>query len=478
MSRSARQMLTLGVLVLVFGGLTLLFFMTQEEEYLPDEEDIVATVAAMPRLIDRTARELVQATFTKGDRSFTLLELESDDGDAIWVYEGNEDIILNQNAVRDMVRNVFILISQEQVLDQVTNPAEFGIGQLVATGYFYDGTQAVVRLGNLTPDHRHYYTMVDGDSGLHLLPTINGERMLQGVEDIVDRQLPFLDSQTLVELYIRERGRDALEFEFDGTEEVAMQFGGTWLTMMAPFPDRAINSAIFDGSIWQPFQDFMLTEVVELLPTNLARFGLDDPLLEFYVEDFFGDSVHLLFGNMHDDEQIYVKFGDRPHVFLGERRHIEGMLGINHFSLIDRFVALVPIVDTYRVVIESTTRGNHEIFINNYQDEEERDRIAPVIDGREVDDTAFRRLYQSMIGIMLDRAIGIQEVPARPDMTITYHMEDRNEPPIVVEFFELDSNFYMVRQQTEELQFVTSRLALESLFESMGNILAVQLYVG
>jgi hypothetical protein len=202
---------------------------------------------------------------------------------------------------------------------------------------------------------------------------------------------------------------------------------------------------------------------------------MDDPLLEFIMEDAEGRGFHLIFGGDHDDEHVYVMYGDRPHVFLAERRHIEGLLGLNPFNFIDRFIALVNIMEVERITLQSRLRGNHELIINNFQDDDERDQIDPIVDGIEVQDRAFRGVYQALIGMFYDQEIELQEEPGIADLIISYYLLDPLEDPIVVEFFAYDANFYAVRRQPEPVQFVINRRAVEVAYSLIEDLLAGEL---
>ena len=482
MSKSVKQLITLGVALVLIGGLIAIYFILGEQQNqnlaeiaAAEAAEAEAAVAQIPRLVDRTEREIERATFsTVGASPFTI---EAEENDIItWIYANNPNVELDQGRARSMMRDVFSLSAADTVLEEVENPADFGIGQVVATGYFRDGSREVIRLGSLTPDHRSFYVMVDGDPALYLITAVSGNRLSQQMPDLIARELPFVDTMQLTYLAIQERGRPFIEFAWDGTEEELeqslQQFGATSLTMVEPYFGRIMHFSSFNFHAFEHFEGFRPGDIVEMLPANLARYGLDDPLLEFIMEDASGSGFHLLFGNNHDDIYVYMMYGNMeyPSVFLAERRFIENLLGLNPLSFIDRFVALMNIVEVERIVIQADSRGRrHDIVINNFEDENLREQIAPTVDGQEVNDRTFRNFYQTVIGIAYEQEVELIEEPGTPDITVTYQLLDGER--LVVEFFTFDANFYAVRQQGDSLRFVTSRLVVDTMFNTLANML-------
>jgi hypothetical protein len=220
---------------------------------------------------------------------------------------------------------------------------------------------------------------------------------------------------------------------------------------------------------------FRLTEVIELFPANLSIYGLDDPSLTLIFRDAEARDFILTFGDVRDDDSIYVMYNDLPHVFIADYNIVSPMFGLNPFTFIDRFIALVNIVDVESISISGEGFPEHYMTINNFEDDDERPQIAPIFNGQEVSDSGFRLFYQALIAIMYEQDIGLQENMGRPDLVVTFNLLDPAEPPTVVEFFNYDANFYAVRQYPHPVQFVTSRRAVSMMFDSAELLLAGEL---
>jgi len=487
----SKRIITFGIAILLIGGLVGAYLgleARQEREAALAAEEAAREAEENPRfgvtqLIRQSEMALQRATFEHEDgRTFAFEYRLNEFDNPIWKYAGDHAVVLEQADVRSMMRDVFAFTVTDRLLEETERPEDFGIGRVVITGEFDDGTTEIIRLGGMTPDHSFFYAMLDGRNELFLVNLASGRRMTQDMTDLVDRFFPNVEGMQLRYLYIHERGRQPMEFDWYGHSEEEMfemleSFGATFLVMRYPFPGRELNLTNLEMRALNSFAGFSAYDLVELFPTNLARYGLNDPSLEFILEDVHGGRIHLILGDMHDDDHYYMMFGDRQHVFLAHRSYVDDLFGLNPFNFIERFVTLVPIVDVDWISIESPGRGSHRIEINNFQDEDERDRIRPIIDGQAVQDQAFRQWYQILIAFTYDVEIGVQEenTLGTPYMTITYHLLERGEGPIVVDFFEYDPNFFAVRERPHSVQFVTSRLAVDTMFNMLPRLLAGEL---
>jgi len=220
---------------------------------------------------------------------------------------------------------------------------------------------------------------------------------------------------------------------------------------------------------------FRLIEVIELFPANLGIYGLADPSLTVIFRDAEDRNFILTFGDVREDGNIYVMYNDLPHVFIADYEIVSPMFGLNPFTFIDRFIALVNIVDVDSISISGAGYPEHYVIINNFEDDDERPQIAPIFNGQEVNDGGFRIFYQALIAIMYEQDIGLQENLGRPDLVITFNLSDPAEPPTIVEFFSYDANFYAVRQYPHPVQFVTSKRAVSMMFDSADSLLAGEL---
>jgi len=482
-----KKIISLAVAVLVIGGLLGAYFGLEaraEREAAIAAEERLAELAVSPVLattqIQRSPLELMLAVFTNDGHSFTLEQSLDENMALVWKYERYPDLQLNNQLVQNMLNSALNFITTSVVVEEVDNPQDFGIGTVEVQLYFFDDESEIIRLGNMTPDRSSFYAMIEGDPALYLVTLTTGRNLSLELSDLLEREMIFVDEFLLEYVYLQERDQPPIEFAVKGTEEEILEmiegFGVTWLTMVQPFYGMNLNFTNFQSQVLESFRMFeAAADLVEFFPEDLAIYGLDEPALTFIMEDVWGNLVHLYFGDEHSEQHRYMMFGDRPHVFLADRWHTEVLFGLSPFNFIERFVALVQIVEVDRIDIISQDRGNYNIIINNYEDEAERPQIAPIVNGQEVQDRAFRQFYQILLTFFYEYYLGEQDedVFTQPDVIIIYHKLDGGT--VEVQFFNYDANFYAARVYPEPVRFLTSRTSLDSVFNTLPRILAGEL---
>ena len=482
-----KKVISLSLAVLIIGGLLAVYFVLEAMEERAAAiavEERMAELAVAPTLattqIQRSPLELMHAVFTAGDYSFTLEQGIDANAAMIWRYASHPELQLDNSRIQSILHSALNFITTSVVVEDVDNPQDFGIGSVEVELHFLGDEIEIIRLGNMTPDRSNFYAMIEGDPALYLVTLTTGRNLSLGLSDLVDREVPIINEFLLEYIYLHEREQTAIEFAFAGTEEelieMAEEFGVTLLTMVQPFLGQDLNFTNFQNQLLENFRMLeVVGDLVELFPENLAVYGLDEAALEFNMVDVIGNNVHLLFGDEHNEQYRYMMFADRPHVFLVDRWYVDDLFGLSPFNFIERFVALVPVVEVDRIEIISPSRGDFEIVVNNYEDEQERPQVAPLINGQEVQDRAFRQFYQILLTFFYEYYLGEQDENAftQPDVIVRYHKLDGDT--LEVQFFNYDANFYAVRVYPEPVRFLTSRTSLDSVFSTLPRVLAGEL---
>jgi len=441
-----------------------------EEAYLLSQQD--ATPVQARRLVDRTEDEVARVVFQNRDEIVTMVPFFDDFYMIQWKMEG-VDYNLNNHYARNKVRAAFSIFSMQVVYEDVNeidglNLDDFDLNYLVMTAYYHDGTTLTLYLGSPISDFRGRFLMVEGDPALYVISTINADRLLFNVGDMIDQSLPTWSVENIDHFFVSERDGDIVEFsrrdhdEFDDL---------TYLVMVEPFPGAEVWGMSFSIHILEPFSSFRLDELVSMSPDSLASYGLDNPSIEFIYRSH-NDEAHLLFGDIffidEDGEEtafIYVKFADRPHVFRALFEPVRALLNINPLRFIERFIALVDILSVENIYV-TTTDQEFVISVNHIEDST---NIDPTINGIPVSDSAFRTAYRLLIGLGIDYEIEPFEPSDPPLYTILYSRIDEDD--IEIRLYAYDSNFHAVSVNNEEIWFVVSRRNMDLFMIHMRDLL-------
>jgi hypothetical protein len=473
--------------VLLMVGLGFAYFFQQQAVNENAETDALPPIGSTNIiLIDRQEAEIVSVRFTAPNGHDMTLFAQETDGETVWAMLAAPDAPIYQSMAREMIRAFYHLSAEEQLFESIDNPQDYGIGEnITATATYTDGTTATIFVGKMTSSHERFYMMLEGDPGLYLLYTYFGNRYLNTADDLIDRRLPDVILDGAEYLLIAERGAEPIEFTFIGTEEekeeLYLKYGIINITMVSPHPGRELYYSSMERTLMESFNtNFRLGELVELFPADYAPYGLDEPSLEFHwVGNFALDELHLLFGDRLTDEGlIYVKQADRPEVFLADFTAVSAMYGVNPYLFIERFIALIDImdVDTIEINYPSQPGRSHSLHVNHGKtppDENNpdgRDTMNPTINGTAVTESDFKLVYRYLIGLTSDVEIEPYEPETGPEFTVTFNKRD-GKPPVQTAYYPYEANFFAMSRDGGPCVVVTSRQATDVFFKGVEDVL-------
>jgi hypothetical protein len=246
--------------------------------------------------------------------------------------------------------------------------------------------------------------------------------------------------------------------------------------MIKPYYGREMYYANFKQHVLDKLADFKLGQVVEMEAADLSQYGLAEPSLDFWYKGGEGD-LHLLFGDRTDGGNIYVKYADRPQVFVTEFNSVSALFGVNVLSLVEKFIALINIedCDSIDIVHSTVPERNLRIEINHEQlppeeGEEEGEKIInPTINGKAIEEDPFREVYRYLIALIADLEVEAEIPEDEPVFTITYNMLDGKKE--FVAFHKYDDNFYTARREGVEFVFVTNKQSTEMFFNEVERLM-------
>ena len=477
MTRGRKQAIYLISAMALIGVMAFAYFFNTG-----DDGQHVEASPAMPHtthLISRDETEVTRISFWQ-EGLYSYMEPFYDENDDLqWMYSPGADFLLNMLRTRDKARQAWAL-TVASVLHESTDGldlSEFGLAppRFVMEVSFYDGTSHTVRIGSQTTDMRHYFLMFDDDPAIYLITSFAAERIMVGVEELLEGSLPWFNFIHSTYFKISQRGRNPIEFALPDDIEEGLHFlHGTppgWdLVMVQPIAGFESNLWFFEEVLTESLNNLRLANVVDVYPEDLAEFGLHDPEIIFEFHALHGE-ITLYFGDTFNEggmDFVYVKIGGRPHVFSVAHSGMQGLIDLNPIDFVTRMFTLVNIIDIYAVTVTSLNEnGNFEMFINHGP--EDTRTIEPVINGVEVSDSGFRAMYQAMIGLLADAFIEPFAPTGEPDIIIQYHYYERDIK--TVKFFSRDAHFYYVSINNGDIAFVTNKRGVEFMFSSITNLL-------
>lgn len=480
----------MAVCILLLAGLCGAYFWINhsntQKELAAAESEPQASESESLALIQKEETDLESITYQANGNEIVLLPItEKSTSEALtdritWVIEDYDDVSLNSNKMSDMARIMFSMTAAKVLMDKGENLSEYGLQPPLTTvvGKYKDGSSTILNIGVKTPAKDYYYATIEGDPAIYLLYTSVGDRANYGFNDVIDKTLPEINSDFLQYAYIHSTGNPEIEFDFKGSEAEKNAdletYGVIALTMMKPYEGREMYLSNFQTSFMEPLGTLSLGDLVDASPSDLAPYGLDDPEGILRLKDNENE-LHLLFGDKADDDNVYVKYADRPSVFLMRQSALQTIQKVDVFKFINRFVALTFIdnCDKIEITGQGTTYVallNHETIPPETEEDEEDTIIKPTINGQEVQEKAFKTYYQSLIGISYDTEIETYVPDTDPVVTITYTMNN-GEPPAVARYYEYNKDFYAVQEYDYDIHFVVSKQTVDLMYRSMADLM-------
>jgi len=474
MSRKAKRSISMCVVLVLITALALVYFLR------PEEDDIIDTTPAIPgiRVIDLQERDVASVTFLSDTQNYTMVPYINEFNLVSWQWEPDQTFILQDFFARDMVRPAWQLTAESTAHEdsEGLDLNDFGLSPALLTMVvaYTDGTSQVIYIGSQTADMRHRFAMLGSDPAVYLISNHIAIRPMAGIESVIDRSLqPFtIDAERIL---IAQHDMPVIELSMGEATGIIDGLGGmvpvtpegTLLRLVQPM-EWAIDHTRLTMNVLEPLEALRLDEVVSLMPDDLSPYGLDNPSLIFAYQDPDGET-HLLFGDTFIEEVngqevtfIYVKFENRPHVFRAVYQPVAGLYDLNVFLFIERFIALVNIVNVESITVTAIDATRNFDMVVNHGPEHS---IQPVINGQDVDDAAFRIAYRLLVGLPMEGEIEPFAPQGIPDFTITYHRTDG--PNTEMRFFAHEGNVYAVSVNGEDAWFVTHSRDLNVFFNQV-----------
>jgi hypothetical protein len=474
MKKEFKKIFTLAATAIIILIMAVVYFVqTKEVVQVEIAEEIPSRHV---NLINREENEVVEISFyADGVRTFLTPQVD-ENGRRRWEYSAASGYALQAHLVREKARPAWIITAVDTAFEtaEAVELSQFGLQPpaLVVESVFSDGTRHELRLGSRTADLQYFFLMIDDDPAIYLITDVLGDRMRRGAAEMLDMSVPHMAAWDAEFVQIGVRGAAPIVIALRGEdfppsplEGLVDEVGGEQLIMYEPIPGMTLSHSRFIEYVIHPMSQMRLREIADIHPRDLTPFGLHEPSLEFIFRAAQTE-IHLQFGDtfLRDEiEFIYVKFADRPHVFVAESSYALAVSAVNPLDIVDRFLALAPISDVERITVNA--ENSYEIVMNHTF---ETFDIAPTLNGVSAQDTAVRQIFVDMLGLLADAEISPRAPLGTPQITITYHRIAN--PNTQLRFFDYNANFFAVSIDGGEMIFATSRRALNRLIENLDGL--------
>ena len=241
----------------------------------------------------------------------------------------------------------------------------------------------------------------------------------------------------------------------------------------------------------QPFEYDVDSEALTKLANNISAITISsyvgnvseennpygmDSAIRLAARDTNDVELSFLIGNKADATNSYICIDETGDVYLTQSSLVEFARTLTVAGIVDRFANIINIkyVDGLDV---TTPDGKYELKIervpeldeegNQKVDDNGKDIINEVyyFNGEETEGDAFKKLYQEVIGILVNGINDDYNVEGDAVVTVTYHL---NVAPgeLTVEYVENDRDTYAVRRDGNTY-FYVSKSKINAMLEAL-----------
>ncbi len=392
---------------------------------------------------------------------------------AMWEVEYPHEIAIKQTSVDDVAYS-FANLEAERIIEEETpedlTPYGLADPEAVAHVSLQDGTKHTVYVGSKTPAGNTYYLMLDDDPKIYEVWLSHGDHFKYAIDDLRDKSLPSVDAMDFAYLKIDKKDGRPIEITLnDKQSDEQASFGlGLW-KMIKPYKEPMG----VDGDAIQKFLEsvptFTIQEFVEDGVEDFAKYGLDE---ESATEFIFKDSentLHLILGKEYGEGKVYFRTPDSQSVYGMDKSKLDFM-DIKPFKLVEKFAYIVSIDDVDKVVIEGkgksfTLSMERETIKAENEDEEDEVVTTYFADGQEVEEKAFKKAYQSIIGILADNETD-KEPEGDPEIRTIFYLNKGKNREVHINYVPYDNDFYTVFR-SGKAEFVVNKARVHKMLDDM-----------
>lgn len=305
----------------------------------------------------------------------------------------------------------FINISALKELE--TDSPEYGFGLPNATAQVRskDGSVTEIVIGNKVIGGTGYFAKIN--EKIYNVSTYFGESVMKPANSFRNKDIAAFDTANIKKLNITKNGETIKVRPINDDEENKF----SKMTSFVMTEPRYISvSADYLNKISEKITDITVNEFVSDDKSDFARLGIAYPTLIFEFADNETD-ITIRFGIKPDESNIYANVDGTDTVFTTDCTLYDTLSQVTAEALADKLCNLVYIDDINSVTVE----GEGKKYTLSVKGKD--DKMKYYLDGKKANEDAFKKAYQSIIGIV-SNGFAEKDVSGDAEYTVTYNYKD------------------------------------------------------
>lgn len=424
------------ILVVIVGLLTGAYFLMKNRD-IGAEDDTPASETI--RIFDLDSAKFTEMTLENKDGTFIFVQelVKLNDTELRkWRIKSPEDLKINDSAVSSIAINFSSLRADKLIEENPADLALYGLDKPVTVTVKLDtGETKALEIGSLTPTKGGYYAREKGGSKVYTIGTYEGEKMLVDKNGLRSKEIFEFAAEDITAFGMDRNGVNI--FTSEKSSETEWQ-------MTTPIEASVRSEAI--GTMLDAVTQLSVAAFEDENPADLEKYGLAKPAYVLSIGDKT-DKTRLMIGLEKEKGSIaYAKLEGSNEVFS---LSISALTFLDKpiEEIVDAFVYIVYINDVNKI----TMKLDGETVVSDIQtDAEDSDKDKFFVNGKDVselkddrDSQLFRKYYQAMIGITVDKVLPEAVVSGNAEVTLVYELK-KDPGTMKVELIPKDEKYYYV----------------------------------
>ncbi len=493
-------LMVIAVIVLIAAVIAVVRYNEYVASQQPEES---SSSIVLKNLFENERENIESINLNNQEGSITIIPNGTDSNGAVqWAIQGHEDWTLTSTH-NNLISMACLFQVYKEIETDVTDESrleEFGLLNPTSTVTITlkDGTQQIVRIGNLSSDQEYTFCMMEGDNTVYACNATYNSYATLTEEGLRQATITSLDTEAqLYSLFAQKKGDRAVMLEYDETQQNVSEENvilSNEYVFVQPYSGEHIQVLSDVASTY--YQNLTTPTIVETIEANCSDFdqyGLgDEPeYRETIVSrttnsdgEYEYTTTDYLFGYTYgeNDEYIYFREGDSTLV-MGVEVSCLDTRQFEPFSFVNKLVYLGSVNDiqsgsitvggethTFSIRRAETTAQTSEATESSSTEE---DLATYRVDDTLVNTDAFLSMYQNFLSIPPEYEIWVEDegVPSYDESdAIEFRIVYNDGTEETIRYYRL-SEFYYVTQVQDDLWFACGSSYVENFLEAFNECL-------
>lgn len=433
------------ILLLALLAIYLYVLNKNTEKTLEDEQPESADITSLGTQL--TSMDNVDS-FSLDNKNGNFTFYKSED---IWKIKGYENTF--NTTVINNIENIFTGLYSSQIIEEnAQDLTKYSLNPPVAQAI---SGNLKINLGSITTDGKYCYVTLNDENTVHMVNSARVECLQYGLNDFIDKSLPKISSDSIQEISINYKDKEDILIKYDKDNPIAREYseknGLATLVMEKPVENILVYPYNLQSSILMNLSSLNVSDLVNIAPSKLSEYGLENPLCTIYLADK-ENTITVKIGSYvpgTENSYSYVMINERPEVFTMEYRALKPFINASIADFVEKFVSLYQRSKVNKITIESDKTYTIDFKAEGENDYREIDGVTKdyrnsYINGILIDKDTFTNFYELLVGIGFDNILSETHKGDKPAVTITFELSDGSKD--IAQYFDYDSSFYTVNK--------------------------------